>query len=76
MNNNLLFSEYKLNPLFTLKNRILMAPMTRAKSTDDFVPTDEMVEYYARRADAGLIITEGTVIRPDARGHNNVPGIF
>lgn len=76
MNNNLLFSEYKLNPLFTLKNRILMAPMTRAKSTDDFVPTDEMVEYYARRADAGLIITEGTVIRPDARGHDNVPGIF
>ncbi len=76
MNNNPLLSEYKLNPLFTLKNRILMAPMTRAKATDDFVPTDDMVDYYARRADAGLIVTEGTVIRPDALGHKNVPGIF
>lgn len=73
---NILLSEYKLNNVFTLKNRILMAPMTRAKSSDDLVPTQEMVEYYARRADAGLIITEGTVIRPDALGHRNVPGIF
>ena len=53
-----------------------MAPMTRAKASDDLVPTAEMAEYYARRAEAGLIITEGTVIRADARGHNNVPGIF
>lgn len=75
-NDNLLLSEFKLNNLFTLKNRILMAPMTRAKASDDLVPTDEMVEYYARRADAGLIITEGTVISPDALGHKNVPGIF
>src|SRR5262249_26081599 len=42
----------------------------------DLVPTQEMQNYYARRADAGLIITEGTVIRHDARGHDHVPGIY
>src|SRR5947207_12186216 len=76
MNSNQLLSKYPLNQVFTLKNRIVMAPMTRAKATDDLVPTNEMLEYYARRADAGLIITEGTVICPDALGHKNVPGIF
>jgi len=76
MKSNPLLTEYTLNKRFTLKNRIIMAPMTRAKATDDLVPTDGMAEYYARRADAGLIITEGTVIGSDARGHNNVPGIF
>ncbi len=75
-NDNLLLSEYKLNNLLTLKNRIIMAPMTRAKATDDLVPTNEMIDYYARRSDAGLIITEGTVISADALGHKNVPGIF
>ncbi len=73
---NVLFTEYKLNDLFTLKNRILMAPMTRAKADNHSVPTQAMADYYSRRADAGLIITEGTVIRADASGYNNVPGIF
>jgi N-ethylmaleimide reductase len=76
MHNHPLLNEFKLNKLFTLKNRILMAPMTRVKATDDLVPTDDMADYYSRRANAGLIITEGTVIRPDALGHKNVPGIF
>lgn len=76
MNNNILLSEYKLNHLFTLKNRILMAPMTRAKAADDLTPTEAMAKYYARRADAGLIITEGTVIRSDGFGYNNIAGIF
>ena len=76
MSSNLLLTEYKLNKFLTLKNRIIMAPMTRAKATNDLVPTEEMAEYYARRADAGLIVTEGTVIGPDALGHKNVPGIF
>lgn len=53
-----------------------MAPMTRAKATDLFEPTEDTASYYARRADAGLIVTEGTIIGKDARGHNNVPGIF
>src|SRR3990167_6859725 len=73
---NILFTEYPLNELLTLKNRIVMAPMTRAKADAAFVPTKAMADYYARRADAGLIITEGTVISADARGHYHVPGIF
>lgn len=43
---------------------------------DNLVPTQAMVEYYARRADAGLIISEATIIRPDAQGYPNVPGLF
>ena len=76
MPNNILFTEYQLNKLFTLKNRILMAPMTRVNADANFVPTQAMADYYARRADAGLIITEGTIISREARGHNHVPGIF
>ncbi len=71
-----LFENFKLNTLFTLQNRIVMAPMTRLKADDNYVPTQLMVDYYARRADTGLIITEGTVITPMGRGHNNVPGQF
>jgi len=73
---NLLLTEYKLNNLLTLKNRIVMAPMTRAHATSEFVPTDEMIDYYARRSACGLIVTEGTIISKDARGHENIPGIF
>lgn len=76
MSNNIIFNEYKLNKLLTLKNRIVMAPMTRSKAANDFSATEEMAAYYARRADAGLIITEGTVIQPDGLGYPNVPGIF
>lgn len=49
-----------------LANRIVMAPMTRNRAHPDGVPSDLMVDYYARRADAGLIITEGT--SPSATG--------
>ena len=50
-----LFEPYRLGGL-TLKNRIVMAPMTRARATEN-VPNDLMAEYYVARADAGLIIT-------------------
>lgn len=73
---NKLFSTLKLNKHLILKNRIVMAPMTRAKANDDQSPTPAMVDYYARRAEAGLIITEGTVINERAIGYKNVPGIF
>lgn len=76
IDNRTLLTSYKLNDLLTLKNRIVMAPMTRVQAQDDFVPTQAMADYYSKRADAGLIVTEGTIISPDARGHNNVPGIF
>lgn len=71
-----LFDTYKLNDTITLKNRILMAPLTRCMADADLVPTDDMVAYYARRAEAGLIISEATIIRPDAQGYPNTPGIF
>ena len=73
---NILFSPYQLTDKITLSNRIVMAPMTRSMAKEDFTPTQEMAEYYGRRADAGLIITEGTVIRPDGTGYPTVPGIF
>ncbi len=74
--NNQLLEPFHLNHLFTLKNRIVMAPMTRVRATDDSVPTQEMADYYARRSAAGLIVTEGTVIQADALGQWNVPGIY
>lgn len=73
---SILFTTHQLNKLFTLKNRIVMAPMTRVSATAELVPTAAMADYYARRADAGLIVTEGTVISNDARGYDFVPGIF
>ncbi len=77
MNNlDLLLTPFQLNKVIRLKNRIIMAPMTRNMANDDLSPTQLMAEYYSRRADAGLIITEGTIIRPDAKGYSNVPGIF
>lgn len=76
MNLDLLLSPFQLNEEIQLKNRIVMAPMTRNMANDDLSPTSLMKDYYTRRADAGLIITEGTIIRADAKGYSNVPGIF
>jgi len=73
---NKLLNPYQLNEKLQFKNRIVMAPMTRNMANDDFSPTPQMVEYYAKRADAGLIITEGTIIRADGQGYTNVPGIY
>ncbi|MBQ4889977.1 alkene reductase [Shewanella sp. MMG014] len=71
-----LFTPYKLNDTLTLNNRILMAPLTRCMADDDLVPTQTMADYYARRADAGLIISEATIIRPDGQGYVNTPGLY
>ena len=73
---DILFDSVKLNDTITLNNRIVMAPLTRCMADDDLVPTRQMVEYYARRAASGLIITEATIIRPDGQGYPNTPGIF
>ncbi|NVC95773.1 alkene reductase [Vibrio natriegens] len=72
----ILFEAYKLNDKITLKNKIAMAPLTRCMADDDLVPTDAMVDYYAKRADAGLIISEATIIRADGQGYPNTPGLF
>jgi 2,4-dienoyl-CoA reductase-like NADH-dependent reductase (Old Yellow Enzyme family) len=74
MNN--LFEPLELNDTITLNNRIVMAPLTRCMADDSLVPTQAMVDYYARRADTGLIISEATIIRPDGQGYPNTPGIF
>ncbi|WP_375288371.1 alkene reductase [Sphingomonas sp.] len=57
-------------------NRILMAPLTRTRATDDHVPTELMIEYYRQRASAGLIITEATGISRQGLGWPNAPGIW
>ncbi|MGX5914893.1 alkene reductase [Aliidiomarina sp. Khilg15.8] len=71
-----LFSPLALNETLTMKNRIAMAPLTRCMAGPGLVPTDESVAYYKRRADVGLIISEATIIRADAQGYPDVPGIF
>lgn len=73
---DILFEAYKLNDTITLKNRIAMAPLTRCMADDDLVPTDAIAEYYAKRAEAGLIISEATIIRADGQGYPNTPGLF
>ncbi|WP_341502165.1 alkene reductase [Gallaecimonas sp. GXIMD4217] len=76
MSTDSLFQPYALNDTLTLKNRIAMAPLTRCMAGPGLVPTAEMAAYYGRRADAGLIISEATIIRPDGQGYPNTPGLF
>jgi len=71
-----LFSSIKLTDQLLLDNRIVMAPMTRCKAIKNLVPNPEMAAYYAKRADSALIITEATIICPNAQGYPNTPGIF
>lgn len=59
-----------------LKNRVVMAPLTRSRASKDRVPTPIMAEYYAQRASAGLIIAEATVISEQANGYEYTPGLF
>lgn len=59
-----------------LKNRVIMAPLTRSRATVDRVPTPMMAAYYAQRASAGLIISEATVISEQANGYEKTPGLF
>ena len=58
-----------------LTNRIAMAPLTRSRNPDG-VPNDLNAVYYGQRADAGLIITEGTPISPTAEGYLYIPGLY
>jgi len=70
-----IFSTFNLGNI-ELKNRIVMAPMTRSRATADHVPTDIMVKYYQQRAEAGLIITEGASPSPNGVGYPRIPGIY
>lgn len=71
-----LFTPLTIGTL-TLPNRIVMAPLTRNRATPDGdVPTPLIAEYYAQRASAGLIISEGTQISPEGKGYIQTPGIY
>ena len=59
----------------TLENRIVMSPMTRSRSIVN-VPGELVATYYAQRAGAGLIVTEGTSPSPDGLGYARIPGLF
>lgn len=69
-----LFDSFQLEDL-RLPNRVVMAPMTRARATTDGLPTPSMATYYAQRATAGLIISEG--VQPSLQGQSNpyTPGL-
>ena len=59
-----------------LDNRVVLAPMTRARAGVERLPNALMAEYYQQRASAGLLITEATTISPQANGWNESPGVY
>ena len=74
--NSLIFEPYDLNGL-TLSNRIVMAPMTRSRADNSIHAATKLhALYYSQRATAGLIITGGTFVSPEAVGVINVPAIY
>lgn len=68
------------NPLkagaFTLKNRIVLAPLTRCRASAGRVPNDMMREYYVQRSSAGLMLSEATSVTPIGVGYPDTPGIW
>lgn len=74
MSNKALLSAFQLGP-YTLKNRVVMAPLTRNRAGAAQVPQAMNVTYYTQRASAGLIITEASQISPQGMGYPNTPGI-
>jgi N-ethylmaleimide reductase len=71
-----LLAPYTLGDL-ELKNRIVMAPLTRTRAANEGkVPNELMAEYYAQRAGAGLIIAEGTFVSEQGQGWYGAPGVY
>ncbi len=70
-----LLNEFNNNQL-QLKNRVVLAPLTRSRATQDHVPTPIMTTYYEQRTEAGLIITEGTSPSKNGVGYPRIPGIY
>jgi len=75
MSIGILFTPLRIGTM-QLPNRIVMAPLTRMRAGAGNAPTALNAEYYAQRASAGLIISEGTAISPEAHGYPNQPGIY
>lgn len=74
MKDNKIFTSYKLGKI-ELKNRVVMAPMTRSRAIGN-IPNDLMAKYYGQRSGAGLIITEGTSPSLNGLGYSRIPGVF
>ncbi|HAP26962.1 MAG TPA: alkene reductase [Achromobacter sp.] len=72
---NPLFEPLKVGDL-TLRNRVVMAPLTRQRASAGRVPNDLMVEYYTQRSGAGLILTEATAVTPQGVGYADTPGLW
>lgn len=70
-----LFDPYDLGPIH-LKNRIVMAPMTRTRTSVGDLPNELMTKYYGQRASAGLIVSEATDISPHTKGYAWTPRIY
>lgn len=70
-----LFDSQLLGGAVPLKNRIVMAPMTRTRTSDGDRPNALMATYYGQRAGAGLIVTEATDVAPSSKGYARTPGI-
>jgi NADH:flavin oxidoreductases, Old Yellow Enzyme family len=70
-----LFTPYTLGAL-TLSNRIVLAPLTRNRAGQGFVPSEFAATYYSQRASAGLLISEATQISQQGQGYQDTPGIY
>ena len=75
MSQKTLLQSFALHDL-TLRNRVVMAPMTRSRAGIERLANSLMAEYYAQRSSAGLLITEATTISEEANGWNESPGIY
>lgn len=75
MKANPLLTPLKIGDL-TLKNKIIMAPLTRQRAGTSRTPNKMMATYYGQRASAGLILTEATSVTPMGVGYKDTPGIW
>ena len=75
---SIIFDQFESKNLGSMKNRSVMSPMTRGFADKNHCATNQMSDYYERRAKNGiaLIITEGIIIHPSADGYNNVPHLY
>lgn len=71
-----LFDPHELGHRLILKNRVVMAPMTRTRTSEGDVPNALMATYYGQRAGAGLIVSEATDVAPHSKGYAWTPGIY
>ena len=72
---SVLFDPIKVGDL-NLKNKIILAPLTRCRADYERVPNDLMAEYYAKRSEFGLLITEATSVELQGVGYPRTPGIW